>query len=574
MILPLLSFWISSWIDHNMANFAETNQWLTSQGLGRLSMTLLEHDIMTMNDLRANLFSPEPCLAKTDQILLKQALRIQEEPTQASYDGRQDAPCNNPRTRGNLQKALEAALPENRARSLADLEKDMYANTSRQSRDSLWSTWCVIADKWDVDPVPITSDTAKKIGASFNKGGYRSARMYYNRAKEEHVKMTHQCVPPDIEKTIAQCLNSIERGIGPTQVKDGFPVEALRSAVNIHPNKLLLDTRFMETMEARVDMVILGCWWMTREIELATTKAHHLWPEHRTNSVFWTLPVQKNDASGGCISRPHRCCCKGQREPMCPFHAAERHMMRLEHAFPTTQWEKEELPLFPDHEGRHFAKEKMIEMIRSVITLTGVVMSRPGPTNKPMPRFGGHVLRVTGAQMLARAGIELFLIQLIGRWGSEAILRYVQLAHLYGSMNIAARTVTGIQDLTPESDEQPPTDPHDQPKKRTKKAHHATPIEYLPTKDLMAIIEETVNKKLSAAKRFVGNPETHFVHLPAINDDCVQSLFLHARCGWPYGRGRNFQYLSKIDYPWKECAKCLKASAFVQNIDNLGDEET
>ena len=72
MILPLLSFWISSWIDHNMANFAETNQWLTSQGLGRLSMTLLEHDIMTMNDLRANLFSPEPCLAKWSAMVFPQ----------------------------------------------------------------------------------------------------------------------------------------------------------------------------------------------------------------------------------------------------------------------------------------------------------------------------------------------------------------------------------------------------------------------------------------------------------------------------------------------------------------------
>ena len=38
----------------------------------------------------------------------------------------------------------------------------------------------------------------------------------------------------------------------------------------------------------------------------------------------------------------------------------------------------------------------------------------------------GHSLRVTGAQGLARFGLDAWTIQLIGRWGSAAILRYIR----------------------------------------------------------------------------------------------------------------------------------------------------
>ena len=41
-------------------------------------------------------------------------------------------------------------------------------------------------------------------------------------------------------------------------------------------------------------------------------------------------------------------------------------------------------------------------------------------------RFSEHVCRVSGAQFLTRIGYGLESVQLIGRWGSEAIKRYIQ----------------------------------------------------------------------------------------------------------------------------------------------------
>ncbi len=44
-----------------------------------------------------------------------------------------------------------------------------------------------------------------------------------------------------------------------------------------------------------------------------------------------------------------------------------------------------------------------------------------------LPRFQQHILcRVSGAQFLTRLGYTLEAVQLIGRWGSDAVKRYVQ----------------------------------------------------------------------------------------------------------------------------------------------------
>ena len=45
-------------------------------------------------------------------------------------------------------------------------------------------------------------------------------------------------------------------------------------------------------------------------------------------------------------------------------------------------------------------------------------------------RFGGHRLRVTGARTLAALGVSLALIQLMARWSSDVVLRYVAEAPL------------------------------------------------------------------------------------------------------------------------------------------------
>ena len=54
------------------------------------------------------------------------------------------------------------------------------------------------------------------------------------------------------------------------------------------------------------------------------------------------------------------------------------------------------------------------------------------------PRYTGHTARASGAQQLAARGIELWKIQIFGRWGSAAFLRYVRSSPLASMTKLAS----------------------------------------------------------------------------------------------------------------------------------------
>ena len=98
-----------------------------------------------------------------------------------------------------------------------------------------------------------------------------------------------------------------------------------------------------------------------------------------------------------------------------------------------------------------------------------------------MERFCEHVCPVSGAQMLTRRGFPLDTVQLIGRWGSDAIKVYVQEA----------------------------------PQQVREMVEH-----YL----------ETLRRKF-----WVVNTNTKVVHLPGVSETSIDSTHWHSIRGWPYG---------------------------------------
>ena len=79
------------------------------------------------------------------------------------------------------------------------------------------------------------------------------------------------------------------------------------------------------------------------------------------------------------------------------------------------------LPLFPTQELGTPNKTKMVDMIEAIATMTGEdVMRKQG-----LRLYGGHTMRVTGAQTLAAHGIEVSKIRIMARHSSDAIMRYV-----------------------------------------------------------------------------------------------------------------------------------------------------
>ena len=55
--------------------------------------------------------------------------------------------------------------------------------------------------------------------------------------------------------------------------------------------------------------------------------------------------------------------------------------------------------------------------------------------------YGGHSMRIGGAQGLSRAGIETFVIALLARWGSSAVYGYIREAPLALAYKVAGQAV-------------------------------------------------------------------------------------------------------------------------------------
>ena len=192
--------------------------------------------------------------------------------------------------------------------------------------------------------------------------------------------------------------------------------------------------------------ILLGSWFMMREQEMATTRAClvTLTDEHgetKDMEVTWTLPASKNDVEAAGVSRSHGCCCtSGGRAGICPYHAAVDQMKLLKKLFPTRFADgvaDSELPFFPSEAGVVVGKLAMVETIIQAAEILKV----PKVSADGSERVSGHSLRVTGAQGLVKAGLEVWAVQLLGRWGSDTVLSYVRSVPLQRSSEWARRAM-------------------------------------------------------------------------------------------------------------------------------------
>ena len=75
------------------------------------------------------------------------------------------------------------------------------------------------------------------------------------------------------------------------------------------------------------DVAVLASWFMMREIELSAARAGHLTLE--AGFILWVIPRHKTDTQGSLLSRSLQCACSVSQLMLCPWHAGERHLLRL-----------------------------------------------------------------------------------------------------------------------------------------------------------------------------------------------------------------------------------------------------
>ena len=74
-------------------------------------------------------------------------------------------------------------------------------------------------------------------------------------------------------------------------------------------------------------------------------------------------------------------------------------------------------PLFRFLDGSPLSRSAVVERVRAALTAAGI---------DPTP-FSGHSFRIGAATSAAANGVEDSMIQTLGRWKSDAYLRYVRI---------------------------------------------------------------------------------------------------------------------------------------------------
>ena len=332
---------------------------------------------------------------------------------------RQGAPGRAPGGRGRLPDLSSVA---EREEALRTLETEVYAESSRKTLDMKMRTVRSALSKWGVPLLPPSMAAIKALRATLKKGGYRSAESYLVLYKNT---CERQGLPysADLLRAHRDCVRSCLRGLGGPTKAMALPFDRL-GALDLEDDGPWASYGPVGPGCA----VLAGAWFLMREIELSTTRAALLSFKGSVEdelAVTWSLPASKTDQQAVGALRTHGCACGSPRKAGCVYHALRRQVERLQRLFPQRFTDGEadmDLPLFPDVEGNVVTKDAMTNTIVEAAAKLGVETV----TKDKGARISGHSLRMTGAQGFARWGIEVWAIQLLRRWGSSAVLEYVQ----------------------------------------------------------------------------------------------------------------------------------------------------
>ena len=311
---------------------------------------------------------------------------------------------------------------------------------------------------------------------------------------------------------------------------------------------------------------------MLREIEFATARTQDL--EATGGTVTLRVPLHKA-ATGGqteLTMRQLRCACRSAVSPLCPYHSAVRHMERLKAA---GVWFRDR-PLFPDSSGETWEKSSAILLFRRVLMAAGIQTTAVDHTGAPVQLFGGHLARVAGASWLASKGVPTPVIQLLGRWSSAAVERYIQAAPLALAPEVPHRVLHQASGCTPPTLEvghavaQAPPAPA---------AQAPAIMDVASNEQIQASRQETSPAEFSPVVDFVPHPKPDPAALAAATGAApehyiynAKALRVHAAdpaeatadrflwktkgCSWPYGVRAFYRITDKpADAAW--CLRCF-----------------
>ena len=307
-----------------------------------------------------------------------------------------DAPPLRLYARGAFERARAMlASPSQRKAGVEKLRSEVHAATSRRTRISRIKTLRRLSAEAGVHLLPVTNAGMELLAAALKAGMYSSAVTYLKILKQLHTQAGHPWTA-DLEETRIECSRTLGRGIGPAKRAAVVRLEAL-------PGR-------WEQAGTAIDVAVVGAIWLLRGAEVGAILVEHAEvAQDEKSACLWLGPTKTNPSGKEC-QRILRCACRSGDDMFIgtrvrPVHALQRILRRQVAAGFTSKH-----PIVSGSDG---------------LALSPVKARRLIALGLGTQALNEHSLRRMGAQFYARRGVFLSFVQVLGRWRSATIERYV-----------------------------------------------------------------------------------------------------------------------------------------------------
>lgn len=298
--------------------------------------------------------------------------------------------------------------PSSASDAMANLRRDYYAASSQRPRDALLTTWTKFHHKWygeNSDVLPLTELSLERVSCLFKLGGYKSFKNYLSRIKECHVEAGFEWTN-NLNLTARRCTRSVLRGLGGPARSEAFRLEDVLDYLKLNDESSNADAP-----RSPLAAVTVGTFFLLRELELSAIDMEDV--SFTNTTITLNLPVSKVDWQAKGTRRTWSCIC--DLRARCPVHILKKYDVELRKAGHVHG------PWIISNSGGRCEKTGIVDMIRQAVLLSGG--GAKDATGNWM--ISGHTFRITGARTLCEWGLDPITVQLLGRWGSSAVLSYL-----------------------------------------------------------------------------------------------------------------------------------------------------
>ena len=404
-------------------------------------------------------------------------------------------------------------------------------------------------------------------------GRYRSAAQYFAIAKSRHIEAGHTW-SQQLDLARAQAIRSITRGIGPAATKLHISFDNVRLDFSFALTKAYTEMEVPMSLRVKEPFAtaITALWFLLRGIEVAGVKGEDVRFNRSERAVTVRLPVSKTDLEGKGCERRHVCICSLEHDSQCPFAedratmfaalqkckcSSGRHPLCVFHALLELVVRRRKSgsydpsqPLFGD--GQSAVSQRQLTQLARIcaFVLHQETLYEWSPT--ALEKWSQHCFRVSGAQLFARAGVPLPVTQVIGRWGSMSVMRYVQDAIFVPDQTAAQvrSALTSASSSASASSSSPPQ------------------MQGVSSASVESVVRRVVAECWQNKAVFVHNTRTKFAHKPCENEQALQSFDWVSACGrWHYGSSNHLRHPSVLP-GFSRCAKCFAEEQAVRSAQD------